>query len=173
MAFRILRSKVIIWTNAGPSLIGHLETNLNQYTTISIQKNYFENVVWKMLTIRLGLGVLYDNVIKWKHFPRYLPFVWGIVRSPVNSPHKGQWCGALMVSLICARKAGVWRRHRAHYDITVMRWICLFIFTAPHWRLTILVIRNPEWSILTMINLWHGWSNIQILNLHSHKKNEI
>ena len=23
-------------------------------------------------------------------------------RSPVNSPHKGQWCGALMLSLICA-----------------------------------------------------------------------
>ena len=38
----------------------------------------------------------YDDVIKWKHFPRYWPFVWGIHRSLVNSPHKGQWCGALM-----------------------------------------------------------------------------
>ena len=38
----------------------------------------------------------HDNVIKWKHFPRYWPFVRGIHRSKVNSPHKGQWRGALM-----------------------------------------------------------------------------
>ena len=31
-----------------------------------------------------------DDVIKWKHFPRYWPFVRGIHRSPVNSPHKDQ-----------------------------------------------------------------------------------
>ena len=30
------------------------------------------------------------DVIKWKHFPRYWPFVRGIHRLPVNSPHKGQ-----------------------------------------------------------------------------------
>ena len=39
----------------------------------------------------------HDDVIKWKHFPCYWPFVPG----PVNSPHKGQWCGAFMFSLIC------------------------------------------------------------------------
>ena len=44
----------------------------------------------------------HDNVIKWKHFPHYLPFVRGVHQSPVNSPHKGQWHGALMFSLICA-----------------------------------------------------------------------
>ena len=71
---------------------------------------------------------LHDDVIKWKHFPRYWPFVRGIHRSPVNSPHKGQWRGALMSSLICAwindwvnnGKAGDLRRHPAHYDVTVM-----------------------------------------------------
>ena len=31
----------------------------------------------------------HDDVIKWKLFPRYWPFVWGIHRSPVNVPHKG------------------------------------------------------------------------------------
>ena len=70
----------------------------------------------------------HDDVIKWKHFPRYWPFVRGIHRSPVNSPHTGQWHGALMFSLICARingwvnirEAGDLRRHRAHYDVTVM-----------------------------------------------------
>ena len=43
-----------------------------------------------------------DDVIKWKRFPRYWPFVRGIHRSPMNSPHKGQWRGSLMFSLICA-----------------------------------------------------------------------
>ena len=45
--------------------------------------------------------LIHDDVIKWKHFPRYWPFVRGIYRSPVNSAHKGQWRGALMFSLIC------------------------------------------------------------------------
>ena len=77
------------------------------------------------------IGVIrcdHDDVIKWKHFPRYWPFVRGIHRSPVNSPHKGQWRGALMFSLICVwingwvnnRKAGDLRRYRVHFDVTVM-----------------------------------------------------
>ena len=44
---------------------------------------------------------IHDDVIKWRHFPRYWPFVRGIHLPPVNSPHKGQWRGALMFSLIC------------------------------------------------------------------------
>ena len=68
------------------------------------------------------------DVIKWKPFPRHWPFVWGIHRSPVNSQHKGQWRGALVFSLIFAwlngwvntLEAGDWRRHRVHYDVTVM-----------------------------------------------------
>ena len=70
----------------------------------------------------------YDDVIKWKHFPRYWPFVRGIHRWPVNFPHKGQWRGALIFSLICAwtncwvnnRVAGDLRRHCTHYDVIVM-----------------------------------------------------
>ena len=38
----------------------------------------------------------HDDVIKWKHFPRYWSLVRGIRRSPVNYPHKGQWRGALV-----------------------------------------------------------------------------
>ena len=53
-----------------------------------------------------------------------------------NSPVKGQWCGALMFPLICAwingwvnnREAGDLIRHRAHYDVTVMRQA-----VATHW----------------------------------------
>ena len=73
--------------------------------------------------------MVHDDVIKWKLFPRTWPFARGIHRSPVSSPHKGQWRGALMVSLICAwinvwvnnREAGDLRRHRAQYDVTVIQ----------------------------------------------------
>ena len=61
-------------------------------------------------------------------FPHYWPFVRGIHRSPVNSPHKGQWRGPLVFSFICAwingwvnnHKASDMRRHRAHHNVTVM-----------------------------------------------------
>ena len=70
----------------------------------------------------------HDDFIKWKHFPCYWPFVQGIQQSPVNSPHKGQWRGALMFSLICAWikgwvnkwESGDLRCHHAHYDVSVM-----------------------------------------------------
>ena len=47
---------------------------------------------------------------------------------PVTSPHKDQWRGALVFSLICAwindwvnnREADDLRRHRGHYDVNVM-----------------------------------------------------
>ena len=75
-----------------------------------------------------GFSRNHDDVIKWKHFLHYWPFVRGIHRSPVNSPHKGQWRGALMFSLISVwidgwvtnDEAGDLRRHRAHYDVIVM-----------------------------------------------------
>ena len=75
----------------------------------------------------------YDDIIKWKHFPRYWPFVRGIHRSPVKSPHKGQPHGALMFSLICAwingsvnpGEAGDLRRRYTHYDGIVMKMSCV------------------------------------------------
>ena len=75
----------------------------------------------------------HDEVINWKHFPCYWPFVRGIHQSPVDSPHKGQWRGALMFSLILAWTNGwanSWeaddlRYHHTHYDITIMKAIAL------------------------------------------------
>ena len=76
---------------------------------------------------------IHEDVIKWNTYPRYWPLVWRIHRSPVNSPHKGQWRGALMFSLICVgingwvnnRKAGDLRRQRAYYDVIVMMSTCV------------------------------------------------
>ena len=86
---------------------------------------------------------IHDDVIKWKHFPRYWSFVWGIYRSPVNSPHKGQWRGAF--SSTCAwikgwvnnREAGDLGRHRTRYDVTV-------IFLRAQWWHWLSIIYLPE-----------------------------
>ena len=96
---------------------------------IYINDEYWLSMLIKAHRTSICIEFVHDDVIKWKHFPRYWPFVQGIQRSPVNSPHKGQWRGALMFSLICAwinapannREAGDLRRHRAHYDVIVMQ----------------------------------------------------
>ena len=93
----------------------------------AIKKDDDVNYPCSIVTLVL-CGQYHDDVIKWKHFPRYWPFVRRIHRSPVNSPHKGQWRGALMFSLISAwmniwvnnRKAGDPRRPFGHYDVSVM-----------------------------------------------------
>ena len=76
---------------------------------------------------------------RWRHqmetFSAFnCPFGRGIHRSPVNYPYKGQWRGAWMFSFICAwtnvsvnnQDAGDSRRHRIHYDVSVM-WPCVAI----------------------------------------------
>ena len=83
---------------------------------------------WKQYLCTGFLWPRYDDVMKWKHIPRYWPFVRGIHRSLVDSPHKGRWRGTSLFSLICAwtsgrlntRDAVHLRRHRAHYGVIVM-----------------------------------------------------
>ena len=101
--------------------------------TLMIHKlfNYQEDINAKSNSLQKRWYMIFlthDEVIKWKHFPRNWPSVRGIHRSPVNSPHKSQWRGALIFSLICVwingwvnnGEAGDLRRYRAHYDVTVM-----------------------------------------------------
>ena len=96
--------------------------------------------------------LIHDDVIKWKHFLRYCPFVRGIHRSPVISPDKGQWRGALMLSFICARingwvnsrEAGDLGRHRAHYDV--------------------IVVYNTTENDGGLVQIWH---NIEFLQMHN------
>ena len=99
-------------------------------TNEGIWKRYCKSWLWltQDATNMDAMKNMNDDVIKWKHFPRYWPFVRGIHRSPVNSPHKGQWRGTLMFSLICTwtnswannGDVGDLKRHRAHYDVIVM-----------------------------------------------------
>ena len=57
----------------------------------------------------------HDDAIGWKYFPRYWPFLRGIHRSLVDSPHKG-----ITICWANNRDAGDLRRHHAHYDVTVI-----------------------------------------------------
>ena len=97
-----------------------------------------------------------DDVIKWKHFPRYWPFVREIHWLPVNSPHKGQWRGALMFFFYLNQQLGKqWRcrwfetpsrslwRHcntetilsRVHYTTLAHNELRpLWLFTVSNWK---------------------------------------
>ena len=108
---------------------------------IDLRAQVYKRAFWYFLVLVLCMATqsvfqchvghnwnIHDDVIKWKHLPRYWPFVRGIHRSPVIFPHKGQWREALMFSLICVwingwvnnREAGDLRRYRAHFDVTLM-----------------------------------------------------
>ena len=101
------------WVNVGLNLFDSNSTVAQNLKTILITSPSWANPWWR-----------HEKEI----FPRYWSFVRGIHRSPVKSPHKGQWRGALMFSLICPwrdgwannRDAGNLRCHRAHYSVTLM-----------------------------------------------------
>ena len=119
-------------------------------TAVSISENGIpQKLLWSVpagrppdschliLRLQLSIMTLMDFLLSrriwwWRHqmetFSASLAFVREIHRVPVNSPHKGQWRGALMFSLICVwingwvnnGEAGDLRRHRGHYDVNVM-----------------------------------------------------
>ena len=108
----------------------------------------------------------------WRHqmetFSRNWPFVRGIHRSPVNSPHKGQWRGALIYSLICVwikgwennREAGDLRRYRAHYDVIV---ILFYGYTVPY---TVGCHVCHHATLITTAVAWHITLHMSINHIH-------
>ena len=112
-----------------PGVISARVTMYTKRGTIELNQIILLNQPQNFLTSQ---GTFKSMATWWRHqmetFLRYWPFVRGNHRSPVNSPHKGQWRGALIFSLICVwingwvnnREAGDLRRYRAHYDVSVM-----------------------------------------------------
>ena len=66
------------------------------------------------------IKICHDDVIKWKHFPRYCTFVREIHRWP--GTYKGPWHRSVrwINGWVNSRKAGDLRRHHAHYNAIVM-----------------------------------------------------
>ena len=133
------------------------------YTTPSQHER--PNGVWMRRHYNADTCNNHDDVIKWKHFPRYWPFVRGIHRSPVNSPHKGQWRGALMFSLIYARING-WvnnreavdmRRHQAHCGVIVMT-----AFTYFNMLIKIMKKNNDSRDKNEIATSWKTWVLVYI-----------
>ena len=105
--FRCKALRVFIF---GPIILSCIKRGRVGYKNISPYGNlhmymghvFIERLVgwrqWLLLLSTCQCLPMHDDVIKWKHFPRYWPFL------PVNSPHKGQWRGALMFTLICPDK---------------------------------------------------------------------
>ena len=142
----------------------------------------------------------HDDVIKWKHFSRYWPFVRGSPRSPVNSPHNGQWRGALMFSLIYGRinrEAGDLRRQCAHYDVIVVysnetvKTLCYWNFVRgierlpadsphkgvvmqkalPHVQMHHDLVVNP--CLVALIRQWFCWLlSLNLLQLITHSNTD-
>ena len=108
--------------------------------------------------------------------------------SPVNSPHKGQWRGALIFSLICAwtngsvnsRDPSDLRPHSAHYDVIVMgglRYIvivnliidtfltCFWAISEPLWYFTCSILYPSHLEALFHIHLrvWY-WNELTVFN---------
>ena len=119
---------------------GRLPTVTSNYTVCNIKHSwvnlgldcYTVIVWWHMDSICLTSSLVIVWFTWWRHqmepFSALLALWAGNSPVPVNSPHKGQWRGALMFSLICAwvndwvnnREAGDLRRHRGHHEVIVM-----------------------------------------------------
>ena len=88
----------------------------------------------------------HEDVIKWKDFLRYWPFVRGIHRSPVNYSQKGQWCGALIFPLRLNKRLS--KQPWGWWSETPWR---------PLWRLC-----NVSWYLVNHVE----WSRHLVSNNH-------
>ena len=88
--------------------------NVTIYKQSRCKRSFFDNVLYCICCWRI-----HDDVIKSKHFPRHWSCVRGIHRSQVDSPEA--WCFLWSVHEdTLSKQSSDWKRHRAHYDVTVM-----------------------------------------------------
>ena len=132
----------------GTAMVYSIDSNLYSMCQ-EISPDFVRHFEWRH---ELNRG--HDDLI-WKHFPRYWPFVRVIDRPPVDSPHKSQWHGALMLSLICS-----WNKRLSKQSI--YRW-----FEMPLWR-HYNVIWNHRWSEKTLKNTCLAFSQ-QCIQMAHHR----
>ena len=107
-----------------------------------------EREFWISLLGNFKFLCLWNTTTWWCHWP----FVWGIHRSLVNSLHKGQWCRALMFSLICVW-INTWVNNCEAGDLIYIK-IIASIFYNGHSKLSFLSCINNSTSIRDCIHDW-------------------
>ena len=151
---------IIIWTNVGSLLVGYWEQ-------ISAKSNAKHNNRHKRKLIVISYYVIsfvskcniQDDVIKWKHFPRYWPFVRGIRWSPVKSPRKGQLRGALIFAVIYAWKRVNNRKVGDLPSIPLLRQCNDIVFNKMHAR-----FHHDLFCCVYIIHNGFMWSTESILD---------
>ena len=114
----------------------------------------------------LTLGRLHDDVIKWKHFPRYWLFVRGST-CPGDFPAQKPVTRSLMFFFTCAwindwvnnREAGDLWRHCGHYDVNVME------FKIPSTEQMFVFNRCPPRTGGEAFHFWNGSYTIMTFEL--------
>ena len=107
--------------------------DFHPFSSSSLRRRHIFNLSlsWK---IKLSLNFTYcASYSWWRHqtetfFALLALCAWNSLVTGDFPSHKGQWRGALIFSLICTwinrwvniRKSGDLRRHRVHYDVSVM-----------------------------------------------------
>ena len=114
---------------------------------------------WKLLVAHISNEIFHGDVIKWKHFPRYWPFLRWIHRSSVDPPappppQHTQWPVTrgfyVFFDLRLNKRLNKQsRHHRNHYNVTVMRYL-----------------RPRCWHQLHIIVLKQNTSTTWTFNLH-------
>ena len=75
---------------------GHMDGCVKRHPEAPFHLSYLKKVLCRLHVFHLRPACDNDDVINWKHFPRYWTFVRRIHLSPVNSPTKASdaeiWC---------------------------------------------------------------------------------
>ena len=158
----------------GKLSLHRIQLQMFEYTTNvlsdlrTLQNNLFTHGLEKNTALLSTLlCIVFVSQSWWRHqmetFSTLLAICAGNSPDPVNSPHKGQWRGALVFTLICARingwvnncKAGDLRRNRAHYDVIVIVGMgscrCVILGTQT--------TSNTAWQI----EIWMCWYSIRYM----------
>ena len=130
-------------------VLGHVPKYLNHLTPGRIEvhdvklKAYSDYTDW----------FWHCDAINWKYFLCYWPFVMGIHRWPVDSPHEVQRHGTLVFSLICTWTNGDLRRHRAHYGVPLMT----FLYCSSSCALYTIITSHIYVYIYIYIYIYTSW----------------
>ena len=122
----------------------------------------------------------HDDVIKWKYFLHYWPFVWGIHRSSVNSAHKGQWRRALIFYLrlnkqFSKQSWGWWyEKPSRSFDVIVMCYKMLNLHR--EWLWALITMKKELWLfdidlICEILHFGHWLANSWSWETQELKKN--